>query len=209
VVSAVGAQPLAGAQVGVPGGPQTRADERGEWTLAGLPAGTRMLEVRAVGFYPERRPVDVVEGAAPVRVQLATLKAVLDAVKVTARYNEARAGFAERRRGGAGRDMTADDVMKHAPVWTSDLFRRMPGLRVVDGAVKMRGPFGDCSPALYLDGHYFDTVEAFGLDGFVAPQRIAGIEVYTDASAPAQFRRLPGAAGEEAAPCGSIVIWTK
>ena len=50
-------------------------------TLAEAPTGTRMLEVHALGYYPERRRVDVVASSAPIEVKLSTLKAVLDTVK--------------------------------------------------------------------------------------------------------------------------------
>ena len=63
-----GGRPLAGAQVSFVDGPSTRANARGEWTLSDAPSGTRTLEVRALGYYPERRVVDVVDGAPSVAV---------------------------------------------------------------------------------------------------------------------------------------------
>ena len=62
VVAAAGGQPLAGAQVTLGTGAPVRTNERGEWTLGNLAVGTRMLEVRAIGYYPDRRAVDVVAG---------------------------------------------------------------------------------------------------------------------------------------------------
>ena len=85
VVTAADGKPLTGAQVSIRDGPQTSANERGEWTLVNAPLGTRMLEVRAIGYYPERRAVDVVTGVAPIRTALSTMKSVLDTVTVTAR----------------------------------------------------------------------------------------------------------------------------
>jgi hypothetical protein len=40
------------------------------------------------------------------------------------------------------------------------------------------------------------------IDGWVAPDEVAGIEVYMQGTVPAQFQ--PGLSD-----CGSIVIWTK
>ena len=65
VVRSEGGKPLAGARVNILDGPGTRTNESGEWTLAHAPTGTRMLQVRAVGYYPVRRKVDVVASAAP------------------------------------------------------------------------------------------------------------------------------------------------
>ncbi|HYD51283.1 MAG TPA: carboxypeptidase regulatory-like domain-containing protein, partial [Gemmatimonadaceae bacterium] len=57
-----GARPIAGARVGIAGGPEARTAGSGEWTLTDLPMGTRILEVRAVGYAPTRLPVDVYAG---------------------------------------------------------------------------------------------------------------------------------------------------
>ncbi|MGZ8414525.1 MAG: carboxypeptidase regulatory-like domain-containing protein [Gemmatirosa sp.] len=211
VVAAVGGQPLPNAQVGIVGGPQTRANARGEWVLADAPAGTRMLEVRAVGFYPVRRVADVVAGAPPVHVALSTLKAVLDTVKVMAarRGDRDRRGFAERRRTGAGRYLTAEMIARMQAVVPSDLFRNMTGV-VLDGdVIRMRGPSGGCIPAVFLDGRLFDRIGASDIDGWMRPDQIVAIEVYTETSVPPQFRQPPGRANEDAAPCGSILIWTR
>jgi hypothetical protein len=211
VVAVAGGRPLAGAQVSITDGPQTRANERGEWTLLNAPIGTRMLEVRALGYYPDRRPVNVVAGAAPVRVALSTLKAVLDTVRVSAarlRYDRDRNAFQQRRRSGLGRYLTAEDIARRHPIVTSDLFRILPGLRVDrsplgETLLTMRGTFEEtCFPAFYLDGHHMRYLSADDIDDFVKPDEVAGIEVYTGAAAPPQFQQ--GLSG-----CGSIVIWTK
>jgi hypothetical protein len=209
VVTVEGA-PLAGALVNIRDGPATRADEQGAWTLVGAPLGTRMLEVRAVGYYPERRGVDVVAGMPPIRTTLPTLKAVLDTVMVTASRVSDRlaSGFATRSRTGAGRYLTPEEIARRRPIVTSDLFRNMPGLQVDRSAlgdtfVSMRGIYAErCSPAIYLDGHYMRELTADDIDGWVAPDEVAGIEVYMQGTVPAQFQ--PGLSD-----CGSIVIWTK
>jgi len=210
VIAAVGGRPLPGAQVSMAGDAQTRTNERGEWTLVDPPIGTRMLEVRAVGYYPERRPVNVVAGARPVRVALSTLRAVLDTVKITAARVRGRdiSGFIERSRSGHGRYVTEEDISRRKPLVTSDLFRVVPGLMVDrtplgDTQITMRGSVSEtCAPAFYLDGKYMRNLSADDVDDWVRPQEIAGIEVYTGAGLPAQFQ-------QEMTGCGAIVIWTK
>jgi hypothetical protein len=169
-----------------------------------------MLEVRAVGYYPERRAVDVVAGAAPIRIALSTMKAVLDTVRVTARLNDRLAtGFAERRRIGVGRFLGPDDVARRRPIVTSDLFRAVAGLHLErdplgETQVTMRDPFaGRCFPAVYLDGHYMGgALIADDIDSWVRPSEIAGIEIYVAGTVPPQYSPALGG-------CGSIVIWTK
>ena len=216
VVAAVGGKALAGARVSIPDGPQTAANERGEWTLVGAPAGTRVLEVRAVGYYPERKVVDVIEGAAPIRTALFTMQAMLDTVRVTAsRLSLHGSGFMERRRGGAGRFVAPEDIARRKPLVTSDLFMMVPGLAVDRDAVgetqiQMRGTFADkCSPAVYVDGHYMSDLSASAIDAWVSPDQVAGIEIYAGAAVPPQFSRGMAGVGLSEQVCGSIVIWTK
>lgn len=210
VVAAAGGRPLANALVSLSDGPRTRANDRGEWSLVNAPAGTRVLEVRAVGYYPERRPVHVVAGAPPVHVALSTLKAVLDTVRVSGkRFERGRSGFQQRRTaGGAGRFITDEQIARQAVAVTSDIFRNAAGVRLEvgpDGFQKqllVRGAFGWCQPGVYLDGQFLRNMNAEDIDGWVTPERIAGIEIYSDGHAPPQFQ-------EALHGCGSVVIWTK
>jgi hypothetical protein len=218
VVTADGGGPVANAEVSIHDGPGTRTNERGEWTLVGAPQGTRMLDVRSIGYYPDRRAVDVVTGASPIRVALSTMKAVLDTVKVLASRlgSQNMLGFHVRRRTGPGRYLTPDDVARRQPVVTSDLFRMVPGVRVErnelgETVISMRGTFEEsCSPGVYIDGRYMRDLGGDDIDTWVKPDEIAGIEIYVGAAVPPEFN--PGLAGGGAAGgqhCGSIVIWTR
>ena len=209
VVTAMGGRPVPGARVSLSGSSHTSANERGEWIIADAPLGTRMLEVRAVGYYPERRVVDVLTGGEPIRSALSTMAAVLDTVKVTAsRLGSRISGFAERRHNGVGRYLTPEDVAARRPIVTSDLFRTVPGMRLEYAAlgdtwITMRGLTDDrCVPAVYIDGVYVGALSADDLDSWVHPDEVAGIEMYMVSTAPAQYQPALGG-------CGSIVIWRR
>jgi Carboxypeptidase regulatory-like domain len=210
VVRIADGRPLASARVSIVNGPQTTANERGEWILADAPTGTRMLDIRGVGYYPESRPVDVVAGAAPVRSALFTLSAMLDTVKVTAsrlRFDSDRSGFEARRRSGVGHYLTPADIARRGAIVTSDVFRSMPGVRLEIGPgferqITINGPFGYCQPSIYLDGFRFDNISASTIDEWASPGRLSGIEVYSEASVPPQYQT--GMTG-----CGTILLWTK
>lgn len=212
VTSAVGGVPIAGAQVGIASGPRVRTNERGEWTLSNVPSGTRMLEVHAVSYYPERRPVNVIADATPVKVVLSTFKAVLDTVKVMAgKYERERAGFTQRSQSGLGRYVTAADIARKNPIVTSDLFRALSGVRLqldttgFERQLLVRGGQGQdlwCRAPIYINGRVIDSLSADDIDSMVRPNEITGIEVYSAGTAPPQFQQ--GLSG-----CGSIVIWTK
>jgi hypothetical protein len=205
VVSAIGYKPLADAQVSVVNGPQTRTNERGEFTITNAPEGTRMIEVRAIGYYPDRRHVNLVQSSTPVRIMLSTLKAVLDTVRIRASRLALDEGFLKRKRIGLGKFITPEDIMKFSPINTTDLFKRLPGIRVDTDtdAVKMRGAFEPwCTASVFIDGQYMSFLTIEDIDAFVPPQRVAGIEVYSGTFIPAEFH--VGLNG-----CGSIAIWTK
>jgi hypothetical protein len=212
VAAAAPGRPLGGALVRVPGGPETRTDDRGEWVLAGAPPGTRTIEVRAVGYYPQRRVVDVTAGSPPVRVALSRFEAVLDTIRVTAApADRDQIDFLRRARSGAGRYLTPADIARRRPIVTTDLFRNLSGLRLegygqsarlsMRGGMSAFGGGGDdrCAPHVYLNGVHFEAGPD-DLDTWITPRRIKGIEVYPDATVPVQFR-------PPMQTCGSIVIW--
>lgn len=202
---------LAGATVSIVNGPQARANERGEWTITNAPPGTRTLEVRAVGYYPERRPVDVIDSAPPMRVALATLKSVLDTVRVTAAamMTNSLVEFESRRRTGFGRFLTSADIAKRQPLNTSDIFKNFPGVyndagnTTPEPIISMRGIFTErCEPVIYINGVLMNGLSAPDIDQFVRPKDLVGIEVYQAGQVPPQFQA--GMTG-----CGSIVFWTR
>ncbi|MBI5601577.1 MAG: carboxypeptidase regulatory-like domain-containing protein [Gemmatimonadetes bacterium] len=227
IVTASGGRAVAGALVRLGDNPPTRADDRGAFVLTEAPTGTRMLEVRAVGYNPSRMVVDVIPGAARATVLLATSKAVLDTVKVTvARAADRHAsGFEDRRRSGAGTYLTAQQIARRGAFSTSDLFRSMRGMRIgydydtletdgnpdalaemnqlSDKRILMRGISGNwCEPALWFDGILIPELSAYALDGWVPPDRLAAIEIYSEATVPPQFQRLRSG-------CGAVLFWTK
>jgi hypothetical protein len=177
--------------------------------------GTRMLDVRALGFYPDRHPIDVVPGAPPVQVTLLTLRSVLDTVRITAARiaNLHMKGFEERRvTAGVGQFMTADQIARFRATETTELIRRIPGVRIQRSGnpgdpaeIRMRGTFeDDCRPEFFIDNRFVGQLDPGDLDSFVRPGRIAGIEAYAASMAPAEFNL-----GMGSAHCGVIVIWTK
>ena len=209
VVTADGDRPLSGAMVRIADGPQTRTNSRGEWLLANAPAGTRTLEVRAIGYFPENRPVDVIPGAAPLTVPLITFKAMLDTVRITVSRAQDRSGgtFDERRRSGMGHFLTGEELERRGIFWLSDAFRMIPGVRLdgggFDRVITVRNDFGEnCAPSVFIDGLYMWTLSAFEIDGLLSPRQVRGVEIYAGAQTPFEYQRTVPA-------CGAILIWTK
>jgi hypothetical protein len=208
VVASLGGGPLPGAVVGVVNGPQTRANERGEWTLTDVPPGTRMLEVRAISYYPLRRAIDIVKDAAPVRVALLTMRAVMDTVRVSVsgrtRLSPGQTGFEERRRTGAGQYFTRTELDRKRAIVLSDLLRNVRGLMFEDTRIIMRAAVGDvCDAEIFFNGQHMRFFDAENVDLLASPKEVTAIEVYVGATTPIQFQPA------EKSGCGSILIWTR
>lgn len=190
--------------------------DAGTYTVANLPAGSRTIDVRAVGFLPYTAPVDLVATSDGTRldVTLTSLRAYLDTVKITRQrlYSTDRNGFESRRRSsGTGRFMDREQIDRRNAIYTTDLFRQIPGVYVMptrfgdDVFMRANGMSGGyCRPQIYLDGMQLgfggDTPGGSDLD-IVQPTELDGIEVYTAAFAPPQYSH--GMSG-----CGSILLWT-
>jgi hypothetical protein len=161
-----------------------------------------------VGYYPERRPVDVVVDAEPIDVALRTMKSVLDTVRVVeARFsNRNFAEFEQRQRSGAGDYITMADIERRRPISTSDLFRSAHGARRERSALLVRGLTATwCAPEIFVDGLNVGRTDADEMDVLVSPDEIAGVEIYSGATVPVQFSTM-NRGGDR---CGAIVIWTK
>ena len=205
-------RPLTGARVQLWGSDvMGTTSEAGTFAMAGLPAGTYALEVRAIGYAPKRVPVTL-SARRPNSVgvmldeRINTLSSVVvqaDRTKLQKDYS----GFLERSKRGMGRYMNEEDIQKRTAIAASDLFRTFPSMRVVPNGTgfgyALQGR-GGCAPDVWLDGmRVFDG--ATDLDQIVRPNELAGIEVYNGAgTAPAQF--MTGGGG---GACGTVVIWTK
>jgi hypothetical protein len=117
--------------------------------------------------------------------------------------------FHQRQRRGVGRFLGPEAVRERDGFNTSDIFSAEPGMRVRRGpgggsaVVLMRGTFGWCEPAVYVDGFRLRTDIDFTLDAAVSGGDVQAVEMYRRFSdVPAQF-----AAGGHFG-CGAIVIWT-
>jgi hypothetical protein len=215
VMSVGVARPIPEAEVAVVGGPSVRTSENGEYLISNAPRGTRMVEIRAVGFYPYRKAVNILPRGAVLNVSLSTLKAVLDTVKVIAKRlptGPDDGAFARRRRMGIGRFITAADMARFPVINTSDVFKRVPRVRIELEKIQMRGAFetnqgvlgGEnwCDASIFLNGRNVSFMTIADIDDWVHPEEVAAIEVYSEGTVPPQFQ--VGLSG-----CGSVVIWTK
>jgi hypothetical protein len=204
VVRGMDGEPIADALVRVvdaAGG--VRTDSAGRFSLANLPAGTQMLEVRRIGYLLGQRPVELRGGRSVAQaVELARIVS-LDSIRVVARRTRYREFESRARHGrGSGIFLSEDEIEKRNVVETSDLLRAVPGFMVIgtglDAQVKStrgtRSILLRCEPNIVIDGMQHQEIN------LVRPSDIGAIEAYGGpAGAPVQYDSA----------CGVILIWTR
>jgi hypothetical protein len=169
------------------------------------------LVVRQLGYEPVEQPIELTTRA-PARVTVVMSKPaqVLNPVVVTAEAEAGldRVGFNTRKKSTGGTFITGDDVAKRAPNQLTDVFRVVPGLRVVpvgnDYQIESsRNVMGGCV-TYFVDGAPWEAMFPGDVDRLYPPQEIAGIEVYqSGTNTPAQFTQ----AGKSS--CATVVIWSR
>lgn len=185
----------------------TRTDDDGFFVLRGVPTGPHTVEVSYGGVLSEPFELRMREDGEdqvfhllldvePER--LPPLEVTVDRPHPVSKM----LGFHRRMGREAGWFITREEIEKINPRETSDVFRRIPGIRVRRG-VRGRAPLElsrvrNCGIEFFVDG---TPAARFSVDE-IPPEDIAGIEVYRGVSeVPPRFRRADS--------CGAVVIWTR
>src|SRR3954470_7678273 len=203
---------LMGADIAV-AGTQLRAttDDRGEFRLPGVPAGTIEVRARRLGFRPDAVKITVpASGTESVSIKLEVASQELQPVLVrgqSVRYTGRLAGYYERlERRTSGVFITRDQIAQENPRTLNQLLQRTPGittLRQRDGSVGVRMRDRTCAPLVWLDGSALPTGGG-DLDTF-EPSSLQGIELYLGSTgAPARYSW-----SRDLSNCGTILLWTR
>ena len=147
-----------------------------------------------------------------LNIDLPRFVPVMDPVLVTARRIRSldRVGFSERKRTGAGRYVTREEIERSNPMYISDVLRRIPGLRVshiggrdVISSSRGAGGFGGAGCVrFWVDDMLWQSMEPGDVNDFVSAKEVMGIEVYNGGFAPARYT-LGGQ------PCTTVIVWTR
>lgn len=204
--------PLSDALVRLPDlGRAARTDWIGEARIPGIRPGQTRIEVRKVGYAPSDITLMVKGDSVGPVFMLSRATSALDTVRVFGQPAPARLQeFVTRRRLGIGRFLTDSVLEKEGSrSLVLVLSMRFPGVRAVPDpytathyhlvSTRGTGRLGGlgCAVDVYLDGFlYMDDVDA------LYPTEIAGVEFYTETTAPPQYRRGTGS-------CQVVLIWSK
>lgn len=198
--------PVEGARVTVLGTPISAiTDSAGRFVLMDVPAGVRVVQIRAIGYAVGSWMVELSEAqhmshefeieARPVQVSGVT------AVGVNTDWRS-EAGFERRRAHGAGVFLTREEIASRRAIDITDLLRSITGIVSActprGCVIRMARSTRQCTPEFFLDG--FPATFATGPNFPV--NQIRGVEVYrSEFEVPGEFQR-PGLR------CGVIAIWT-
>jgi hypothetical protein len=205
IVLGAGGRPVSDAQVRVlDAGEAIRTDSAGHFSLANLPAGTQLLEIRQVGYLLAQVPVELrANRGADATVRLTRIVS-LDSIRIVARRS-LYTDFETRRRSlaGLGKFLNEQEIDRRAPQDVSDLIRPLVGFLVrgagLDatvttrrGAISFLG--GECKANIVIDGMQHQDIN------LLHPIDVGAIEAYSGpAGAPPMYD----------SSCGLIVITTR
>ena len=187
-------------------GRTARTDWIGEAHFDNIPRGRHRVTVRHLGYAPAEVEIVFTRDTVGYVFVLSPSPPVLDTVRTTAKASAVPLklqDFEMRRHMGIGRFLTDSVLQKERtqPI-ASIMARHFPGLfsSGFDQRIgRMHGGL-PCWPEVYVDGFRYsgDALDLRFIDGMDA----AGVEYYTETSAPVQYRHLGMA-------CGVILIWLK
>src|SRR5262249_49292474 len=132
-VKNIDGDPIADARVYVRGSRAlSKTTASGAFSLTGLPGGTQVVEVTAVGYSPGRQTVELKPGGSR-RTEVVLGKTVqrLPTLEAVGKVGNDVGGFLERSKRGFGYFITEDDIKRRNPVEFEDIIRTVPGMQVV------------------------------------------------------------------------------
>lgn len=215
IVVAADRKPVSGASVSLEGTELTlTSDSRGRFQFPRITAGRYIIRAEVDGYPALTSAFTIADGE---RLEMEFLVGeggelgaqVLPEIAVAADATPTIspiADFNRRALSGRGRFITREFIEQRNPGSTTDLFRGLPGIRVVcesrsGGECQLRvARSGDsCQPAFLMDGIPAHPMVLYT----TVPGDIEGIEIY---SGPAE---TPVELDYRRSNCGTVAIWTR
>ncbi|HKJ02613.1 MAG TPA: carboxypeptidase regulatory-like domain-containing protein [Longimicrobiales bacterium] len=180
------------------------SDDAGAFDFPPVAAGAYGLRVERIGYQVVTDSVTLDEGddeiltvyLVPEAIDLEPL--VVRVPRTVAYYMRA---FENRRATGNGTFITRSQIERRRASLTSEMLHSLGGVRVQYGRGGEAALFvrGTCRPQLFLDGVALH--QSVSIDMAVLPDDLEGVEVYSNATIPAQYA--------SAGACAAILLWTR
>jgi hypothetical protein len=210
-------------------GRTTVTDSAGGFTMDSLPPGPLRVRARHVGYASRDYEVALQQGqhlelTGDVLALTSLNLTVLDPIVIAAERDQPRdvllRPFTLRREEGFGSFLTQEEFESWNPRETTDVLRRMRGVRVrPNPSYGVRGDTqryliessrmvdriqgAPCPVVYFMNGLYYGNSSDFDIDVMLAVTNIAAIEVYSGAS------QIPPVYNRPGAGCGVIAFWTR
>ena len=204
-VRGAGGQPLASAELHILGAAASAvSDERGRYSLGALPAGTRSLVVRRIGYEVAEMPVELRAGRTLQRDVRLVRVVSLDSMRVVALRSQYPEFEYNRRSSAFGIFLGPEEIARRKAAETSDFLTGVPGVTPSGHgpdaqAISVHGR-GGAQPCAGMRVVVNGILEGMALNQIPASS-VAAIEIYPQgAFAPSQYS-VRGS-------CGVIVLWT-
>jgi hypothetical protein len=182
-----------------------RSDASGQFRIAGVAAGTQLLNVRRVGSPPVNNVVHLRPGqTTDVDVVMSSVNTLTTVnVRAARSWSKLRTDFEQRKKNAFARVIEGDIFDKRADMYSVlDNVARLRMTRSgfgLDIKIK-RLTSGECTPFAFLDGLPIDANTASSLP----VEMYRAVEIYENPYAvPAEYYT------PAMMPCGTILFWTK
>jgi hypothetical protein len=223
--------PIAGARVVLGTGAEGVSSESGWVRLPAVQPGRVFVLVTRIGYRPTEFTLEVPAGGLEVDVELEPAPVAVEGVTAVGRSENrhlAMGGFYRRKESGMGTFLTRDEIARTGSMRTSDVFRRVRGVRVVPAGqnqyklqtvryglsmsqstspVSRQQRRGEetgasnfvCEMLVFVDGM---QQKLDGIDD-IQMESLEAIEVYRGSGEiPAEYKVLN-------ATCGVVLLWTR
>ena len=181
------------------------SDENGHFRSARLPFGEYEVRIEAPPYTALEGSFTLTEpGLSDLRAEMVGPEYELDPIiAVVGRASRLETvGFYGRRDVGLGDFLTRDELLVLNPARVSDVFREIPGARVVPGRAGLNDQVRlrrNCIPIVVLDG--LRLANPIVLDNIFSVNDIEAVEVYQGATTPIEYTSIT--------TCGVIMLWTR